>query len=176
LNYLDKLWQAVINLISRGGIIYQNLVSCTFYIFGFSGSGLIFYFHPSLAKDFIRHLLVLDPRQRYTARAALQHPFITQNCANDIRGLAACPSRVPPQPFELPTSSRQSSAAIPSISLALPPLAYQNLAHAVSSRNSVSNQSTVRASSSSRSSQSRNSAHVNIIFLLSQLPLHLSNY
>lgn len=33
-----------------------------------------------LAKDFIRHLLVLDPRARYTAQQALNHPFITQYC------------------------------------------------------------------------------------------------
>jgi calcium/calmodulin-dependent protein kinase I len=32
------------------------------------------------AKDFIRHLLVLDPAQRYTARMALNHPFIVDNC------------------------------------------------------------------------------------------------
>ncbi|KAI9348318.1 kinase-like domain-containing protein [Zopfochytrium polystomum] len=30
------------------------------------------------AKDFIRHLLVLDPRQRYTAKQALGHPFIAR--------------------------------------------------------------------------------------------------
>ncbi|TPX44773.1 hypothetical protein SeMB42_g01997 [Synchytrium endobioticum] len=32
------------------------------------------------AKDFIRHLLVLEPRQRYTAQDALAHPFIVNNC------------------------------------------------------------------------------------------------
>ncbi|KAI8846103.1 kinase-like domain-containing protein [Chytridium lagenaria] len=32
------------------------------------------------AKDFIRKLLVLDPRQRATARSCLNHPFITNNC------------------------------------------------------------------------------------------------
>ena len=35
-----------------------------------------------LAKDFIRHLLVLDPRNRFTAREALNHPFITQHCGS----------------------------------------------------------------------------------------------
>ncbi|RKO99416.1 hypothetical protein CXG81DRAFT_30214 [Caulochytrium protostelioides] len=32
------------------------------------------------AKDFIRHLLVLDPQQRYTAREALAHPWIVHYC------------------------------------------------------------------------------------------------
>ncbi|KAJ1563508.1 calcium calmodulin-dependent protein kinase type 1G, partial [Nowakowskiella sp. JEL0078] len=32
------------------------------------------------AKDFIRHLLVLDPSHRNTARKALNHPFIVDNC------------------------------------------------------------------------------------------------
>ncbi|KAJ3299862.1 calcium calmodulin-dependent protein kinase type 1G [Borealophlyctis nickersoniae] len=32
------------------------------------------------ARDFIRHLLVLDPRSRYTAREALAHPYITNSC------------------------------------------------------------------------------------------------
>ncbi|KAJ3215012.1 calcium calmodulin-dependent protein kinase type 1G [Dinochytrium kinnereticum] len=32
------------------------------------------------AKDFIRRLLVLDPRIRSTAKMALSHPFITQHC------------------------------------------------------------------------------------------------
>jgi serine/threonine protein kinase len=30
----------------------------------------------SIAKDFISHLLVVDPRKRYTAKQALAHPFI----------------------------------------------------------------------------------------------------
>ncbi|KAJ3216513.1 calcium calmodulin-dependent protein kinase type 1G [Dinochytrium kinnereticum] len=34
-----------------------------------------------VAKDFIKKLLVLDPRQRFTARLALSHPFILNNCA-----------------------------------------------------------------------------------------------
>ncbi len=33
-----------------------------------------------LAKDFIRHLLVLDPKTRYTAEQALKHPFIVKHC------------------------------------------------------------------------------------------------
>ena len=32
------------------------------------------------AKDFIRKLLVLDPKQRYTAIDALSHPFIVDHC------------------------------------------------------------------------------------------------
>ncbi|KAL3895724.1 MAG: hypothetical protein SGCHY_004527 [Lobulomycetales sp.] len=32
------------------------------------------------AKNFIRHLLVLDPRSRYTADQALAHPFIVDHC------------------------------------------------------------------------------------------------
>ncbi|KXS11616.1 Calcium/calmodulin-dependent protein kinase-like protein ID [Gonapodya prolifera JEL478] len=32
------------------------------------------------AKDFIRHLLVLDPNARYTAKQALSHPFVVRWC------------------------------------------------------------------------------------------------
>lgn len=32
------------------------------------------------AKDFIKHLLVLDPSQRWTATQALNHPFIVDQC------------------------------------------------------------------------------------------------
>jgi len=32
------------------------------------------------AKNFIRHLLVLDPKVRYTAEQALAHPFIVDHC------------------------------------------------------------------------------------------------
>ena len=35
-----------------------------------------------LAKDFIRKLLVLDPKQRFTAKDALNHPFITHHCGS----------------------------------------------------------------------------------------------
>lgn len=34
------------------------------------------------AKDFIRNLLVLDTKTRYTARAALEHPFISDSCGS----------------------------------------------------------------------------------------------
>lgn len=54
------------NLIAHGGITFQIKVL---------NFKLII-----LAKDFIRHLLVLDPRARYTAQQALNHPFITQYC------------------------------------------------------------------------------------------------
>ena len=33
-----------------------------------------------LAKSFIKKLLVLDPRNRFNARQALEHPFITGHC------------------------------------------------------------------------------------------------
>jgi serine/threonine protein kinase len=34
------------------------------------------------AKNFIRHLLVLDPKARYTAQQALCHPFIVDHCGH----------------------------------------------------------------------------------------------
>jgi serine/threonine protein kinase len=39
-----------------------------------------------LAKDFIRHLLVKDPKERYTAEEALKHPWLV------------CPPPPPPPP------------------------------------------------------------------------------
>eukprot|EP00029_Vermamoeba_vermiformis_P003987 TRINITY_DN1451_c0_g1_i2.p1 TRINITY_DN1451_c0_g1~~TRINITY_DN1451_c0_g1_i2.p1 ORF type:complete len:260 (+),score=120.22 TRINITY_DN1451_c0_g1_i2:498-1277(+) len=36
-----------------------------------------------LAKDFIRHLLVKDPKERYTAEQALKHPWLNQTDASD---------------------------------------------------------------------------------------------
>ncbi|KAJ3091888.1 calcium calmodulin-dependent protein kinase type 1G [Quaeritorhiza haematococci] len=41
------------------------------------------------AKDFIRHLLVLDPRVRNTAKSALQHPFIVDNCGSVPAGTSS---------------------------------------------------------------------------------------
>jgi serine/threonine protein kinase len=35
-----------------------------------------------LAKDFISKLLVVDPKRRMDAKAALKHPFITKRCPN----------------------------------------------------------------------------------------------
>ncbi|KAJ3043213.1 calcium calmodulin-dependent protein kinase type 1G [Rhizophlyctis rosea] len=35
------------------------------------------------AKDFIRHLLVVSPKNRYDARQALDHPFIKMNTVNE---------------------------------------------------------------------------------------------
>ncbi|KND01960.1 CAMK/CAMK1 protein kinase [Spizellomyces punctatus DAOM BR117] len=48
-----------------------------------------------VAKDFIRKLLVLNPRERATAAQALQHPFITLNC-----GHTAPPQPVPATPVD----------------------------------------------------------------------------
>lgn len=31
---------------------------------------------PTAAKDLVRHLLVVDPKKRYTAHQVLQHPWI----------------------------------------------------------------------------------------------------
>ncbi|KAI8620314.1 kinase-like domain-containing protein [Chytriomyces sp. MP71] len=52
------------------------------------------------AKDFIRRLLVLDPQLRFTARQALNHPFILEHCA---RNPANQVSEMRPAP--LPNSS-----------------------------------------------------------------------
>jgi len=56
------------HLIVHGGIIFLKKV--------------LYHNADHLAKDFIRHLLVLDPRARYTAQQALNHPFITQYCGS----------------------------------------------------------------------------------------------
>lgn len=37
------------------------------------------------AKDFVRHLLVVDPAQRYTARDALLHPWLIDTTIEKIR-------------------------------------------------------------------------------------------
>ncbi|TPX68139.1 hypothetical protein CcCBS67573_g07281 [Chytriomyces confervae] len=49
------------------------------------------------AKDFIRRLLVLDPQQRFTARQALNHPFILENSARSQPSQAS-PARAAPLP------------------------------------------------------------------------------
>ncbi|KAI9208875.1 kinase-like domain-containing protein [Polychytrium aggregatum] len=36
------------------------------------------------AKDFIRHLLLVDTNRRYNARQALQHPYIVSNCGPTV--------------------------------------------------------------------------------------------
>ncbi|KAJ3242116.1 calcium calmodulin-dependent protein kinase type 1G [Chytriomyces hyalinus] len=41
------------------------------------------------AKDFIRRLLVLDPKQRYTAKQALAHPYIVKTCGAPVPAQAA---------------------------------------------------------------------------------------
>lgn len=35
------------------------------------------------AKDFISHLICVDPRKRYTCKLALEHPWISGNLASD---------------------------------------------------------------------------------------------
>jgi calcium/calmodulin-dependent protein kinase I len=35
------------------------------------------------AKDFISHLICVDPKKRYTCRMALEHPWISGNLASD---------------------------------------------------------------------------------------------
>ncbi|KAJ3138216.1 hypothetical protein HK101_003747, partial [Irineochytrium annulatum] len=67
------------------------------------------------AKDFIRKLLILDPRARFTARAALAHPFIVNNCgpqdayfanaSGAATPTAQNPNRVAPQSQIIPDSS-----------------------------------------------------------------------
>jgi calcium/calmodulin-dependent protein kinase I len=46
-------------------------------------------FPPTVAKDFVKRLLVVDIRKRYTAAQALQHPFLTRNTPQ------------PPKPIEI---------------------------------------------------------------------------
>lgn len=41
------------------------------------------------AKDFIRHLLTIDPDQRYTAAQALEHPWIASGVANSDKNIHA---------------------------------------------------------------------------------------
>ena len=56
------------NLTAPGGTTFLSVVCLAF------GSNSV------SAKDFIRKLLVLDPRHRMTAKQAMHHPFIVQNC------------------------------------------------------------------------------------------------
>lgn len=49
------------------GTMYRSLVRSTFHLF------------ISLAKDFIRKLLVIDPKARLTAAQALAHPWLATN-------------------------------------------------------------------------------------------------
>ncbi|KAJ3222060.1 calcium calmodulin-dependent protein kinase type 1G, partial [Clydaea vesicula] len=60
------------------------------------------------AKHFIKHLLVLDPRQRYTAKQALDHPFIVDNCGRTTPTIALPVIRPP-----LPGSAPQLPKSIP---------------------------------------------------------------
>ncbi|KAJ3096585.1 calcium calmodulin-dependent protein kinase type 1G [Phlyctochytrium planicorne] len=62
------------------------------------------------AKDFIRRLLVLDPRQRFTAQSALAHPFIVNNCSSILEEAArasAASVQQEPTPSSSPNSSTQ---------------------------------------------------------------------
>ncbi|KAJ3059902.1 hypothetical protein HDU98_004082 [Podochytrium sp. JEL0797] len=85
------------------------------------------------AKDFIRKLLVLDPKQRFTARQALAHPFVVKTCGTSTFGArlgsAQTASRgIAPQPSvyfmasQADASSSSSSAPIVQVSL-VPPVA-----------------------------------------------------
>lgn len=69
------------------------------------------------AKSFIRHLLVLNPRERFTARQALLHPFIVNNCGlpdfsrqNIRRTSGVPPQSVSPIPSPSPSSSPVNQA------------------------------------------------------------------
>ncbi|KAJ3275642.1 hypothetical protein HDV01_007645 [Terramyces sp. JEL0728] len=55
------------------------------------------------AKDFVRRLLVVDIKKRYTAKEALNHPFIVYHCGESV----ATP--VPVVPVSLTISPRQSA-------------------------------------------------------------------
>lgn len=48
-----------------------------------TGNGIL-----TIAKDFVRHLLVVDVKSRYTASQALAHPFIAHNRHQEIRATA----------------------------------------------------------------------------------------
>ncbi|KAJ3314531.1 hypothetical protein HDV04_006070 [Boothiomyces sp. JEL0838] len=55
------------------------------------------------AKDFVRRLLVVDIKKRYTAKEALSHPFIVFHCGETI-------TTPPVVPVSLTISPRQSAA------------------------------------------------------------------
>lgn len=65
------------------------------------------------AKDFIRKLLVLNPRERYTAKQALRHPFIVSNCGapDFVKNGSAVPA--PPIPKEHASSLAPPKSGIP---------------------------------------------------------------
>ncbi|ORY46658.1 Pkinase-domain-containing protein [Neocallimastix californiae] len=48
------------------------------------------------AKGFIRKLLVLDPAKRYTAKQAVNHPFIVNNCGPPPAPVEHIPKEIPP--------------------------------------------------------------------------------
>lgn len=66
--------------------------------------------HNQTAKDFIRHLLVLNPQQRFTAQEALRHPFITSHCGEVI----------PPVSEMAATHISTSAPTLPSVSATHP--------------------------------------------------------
>ncbi|KAI9325239.1 kinase-like domain-containing protein [Obelidium mucronatum] len=72
------------------------------------------------AKDFIRKLLVLDPRARLTARQALAHPFVVKTCGATLYGASsglsgtAVSRGVAPQASGNLSSSPASSAPVTS--------------------------------------------------------------
>ncbi|KAI8829827.1 kinase-like domain-containing protein [Chytriomyces cf. hyalinus JEL632] len=57
------------------------------------------------AKDFIRRLLVLDPKQRYTAKQALAHPYIVKTCGGPVPAQAAVTVFRGVAPLQSPNSS-----------------------------------------------------------------------
>ncbi|TPX35683.1 hypothetical protein SmJEL517_g01902 [Synchytrium microbalum] len=61
------------------------------------------------AKDFIRHLLVLDPKSRYTAKQALAHPFIVDNCGTAEQYEAAAATRPVAGPHGTPPKNNSHS-------------------------------------------------------------------
>ena len=82
------------------------------------------------AKDFIRRLLVLDPTQRYTARNALSHPFIVDNCGSIERNEAENAIRPQTSRGNAPIASGSGIKYQGSSSKA-PGAAYSNLAPGV---------------------------------------------
>ncbi|KAJ3135406.1 calcium calmodulin-dependent protein kinase type 1G, partial [Irineochytrium annulatum] len=132
------------------------------------------------AKDFIRKLLVLDPRSRFTARAALNHPFIVNNCGPqdayfaNANTAAQSLTRVAPQSQVLPepsslaikqqnaseasSSASARSSATRSSASAQPNLQQANLAPAQQNVSQSSNNARLSSSSTSSAAGVRTSA------------------
>jgi len=65
------------------------------------------------AKGFIRKLLVLDPAKRYTAKQAVNHPFIVNNCGPPPAPVEQVPKEIPPASYPKREGSNENGKEKP---------------------------------------------------------------